>query len=272
MKRRILFVALLAISLMALGRHPAFARAFEVRLLKGTEKDGVWGTEEFQVSVNALGVVRHVTVRGKELVGQAAALYTSPVPAGAKEGVRTVQGEGIGDRGLTVTPPTMETRDDRGKRLFTFRHLVANKKVGDGKPLCRVDQQIVITPTGEISVSYDFEWLETLPWHGFSQLILFQKEAIAGRDYTLFFGDRCLTGRLTPGAPIAESRIREAFDRLSIWSEVGPFHYVWDAPSTCEFSPPQLTIQPKSVTYRGVIYRGLRDRISYRILLPVSQQ
>ena len=262
----------LVVAALTVVSQSAFARAFEVRLLKGTEKEGVWGTDEFQVSVSSLGVVRHVTVRGKELIWQAAALYTSPVPAGAKEGVRTVQGEGIGDRGLTVTPPTMETRDDRGRRVFTFRHLVSNKKVLDGRPLCHVDQQIIITPTGEIAVSYDFEWLETIPWHGFDLLVLFQKEAIAERDFTLVFDDRILAGRLAPGKPIAESRIREAYDRLTIWSEVGPFHYVWDASSTCEFSPPQLTIQPKSVVYRGKIYKGLKDRISYRILLPVVQQ
>jgi hypothetical protein len=266
MNRRILLFALLAVS------QTCFARAFEVRLLKGTEKDGVWGTDEFQVSVSSLGVVRHVTVRGKELVWQAAALYTSPVPAGAKEGVRTVQGEGIGDRGLTVTPPTMEAREDRGRRIFAFRHLVANRKVLEGKPLCRVDQQVVITPTGEISIRYDFECIETIPWHGFSLLILFPKEAIAGRDFTLLVGERVVAGRLTPAAPIAESRIREPFDRLSIWSEIGPFHYVWDAPATCEFSPPQLTIQPMAVVYRGKIFKGLRDRVSYRILLPVAQQ
>ena len=271
MRRKAAMCLLVVVALTGLSQS-AFGRAFEVRLMKGTEKDGVWGTDEFQVSVSSLGTVRHVIVKGKELVWQAAALYTSPVPAGAKEGVRTVQGEGIGDRGLTVMPPTMETRDDHGHRIFTFRHLVANKKVLDGKPLCRADQQIIITPTGGISVSYDFEWLETIAWHGFSLLILFQKEALAGRDFTLIFGNRLLTGRLTPGKPIAESRIREAFDRLSIGSEVGPFHHVWDVPSTCEFSPPQLTIQPKTVVYRGVIYKGLKDRISYRILLPVLQQ
>ena len=263
-----LLLAFLAILVPAAG----FGRAFEVRLLKGTERDGLWGTDEFQVSVNSQGAMRRVAVRGKELVWQAAALYTSPVPPGTQSSVRTVQGEGVGERGLTVTPSPMDCRDEHGKRVFVFRHLVANKKVLDGKPLCQVDQRIVLTPTGEISVSYDCHWLHSLAWHGFDLLVLFPKEVIAGREFTLLIGDRVLTGRLTPGGAIAPHRVREPFTRLTIWSEAGPFHWVWDVPSTCEFSPPQLTIQPAAVAYRGIMFRGVKDRIAYRILLPVSQQ
>jgi hypothetical protein len=259
---------LLALILPAAG----FGREFEVRLLKGTEKDGLWGTEEFQVSVNSQGALRHVAVHGKELIWQAAALYTAPVPPGKQEGVRTVQGEGVGERGLTVTPSSMDGRNEHGRRVFTFRHFVANKKVLDGKPLCQVDQRIAITPTGEIAVSYDCEWLHSLAWHNFSLLIFFPKEAIAGRDYLLLGDGRVLTGQLNPGGAIASSRLREPFNRLTIWSEVGPFHFVWDIPSICEFSPPQLTIQPRVVAYRGIMYKGMKDRMAYRILLPVSQQ
>jgi len=250
----------------------AFARAFEVRLLKGTEKDGIWGTDEYQVAVSWLGSMRNVTVGGKKLLYQAAALYTGPVPPGAQQGLRTVQGEGFGERGLTVQPPEMGCHDDHGRRVFTFRHLVANKKVLEGRPLCRVDQQIVLAPAGEISVRYDCQWLETIRWDGFSLLLFFEKEAIQGRDFLLVIDDRLVTGQLAAGQPIAERRIRESFTRLTVWSEVGPLHLVWDAPANCELSPPQLSIQPAAVPYRAVIYKGTKDTIQYRILLPVSQQ
>ena len=157
---------LLILGLCLMLRQPeAQARAFEVRLLKGTERDGVWGTDEFRVSVNWTGVVRHVIVKDKELIWQAAALYTFPVPPEGGPAPRTVQGEGSGNRGLSIEPPKMECRDEKGKRVFTFHHQVSSKKIHDGKPLCNVLQKIVITPTGEISVAYDFEWTETVRWY-----------------------------------------------------------------------------------------------------------
>ena len=177
-----------------------------------------------------------------------------------------------GERGLTVQPPEMDCRDDQGRRVFTFHHLVANKKVLEGRPLCRVDQQIVLAPSGEISVRYDCQWLESIRWDGFSLLLFFEKEAIAGRDFLLSIDDRLVTGQLAAGRPIAESRIREPFTRLTVWSEAGPLHFAWDRPATCELSPPQLSIQPAAVPYRAVLYKGTKDRIEYRILLPVSQQ
>lgn len=250
----------------------AFARAFEVRLLKGTEKDAVWGTDEYQVAVSWLGTMRNVTVGGKKLLNQAAALYTSPVPPGAEQGLRTVQGEGFGQRGLTVQPPEMKCHDDHGRRVFSFRLLVANKKVIEGRPLCRVDQQIVLAPSGEIAVRYDCQWLETIRWDGFGLLLFFEKEAVEGRDFLLVIDDRVVTGQLAAGRPIAERRIREPFTRLTAWSEVGPLHLVWGAPANCELSPPQLSIQPAAVPYRAVLYKGTKDTIQYRILLPVSQQ
>ncbi|NUQ64756.1 MAG: hypothetical protein HUU20_20020 [Pirellulales bacterium] len=249
----------------------AFSRAFEVRLLKGTEKDGVWGTDEYQVSLNSLGGLRDVAVQGKKLLFLAA-LYTSPVPLGAEQGLRTVQGEGVGQRGLTVQPPEMKSREDRGRRVFQFEHLVANTKVLEGRPLCRVDQEIVLTPSGEISVRYDCQWLETIRWDGFSVLVFFEKDAIEGRDFLLAIDDRVVTGRLAVSRPIAESRIREPFTRLTVWSEAGPFHVVWDSPAVCELTPPQLSIQPAAVGYRAVTYQGTKGTIQYRILLPVSQQ
>jgi hypothetical protein len=250
----------------------AFARDFEVRLLKGTEKEGIWGTGEYQVALGQLGALRNVTVAGKKLLSQAAALYTSPVPPGAQQGLRTVQGEGFGQRGLTVQPPDMESHDDRGRRVFTFHHLVANTKVLGGRPLCRVAQQIVLSPGGEISVRYDCQWLETIRWDGFGLLLFFEKDAIEGRDFLLAIDDRLVTGRLAVGRPIADARIREPFTRLTVWAEAGPVHFVWDSPATCELTPPQLSIHPAAVGYRAVTYKGIKDSIQYRILLPVSQQ
>ena len=265
---RALLVGLLLMCLPA----PGWGRSWEVRLLKGNTQSGVWGTDEFQATIDSLGTVRHVCVGGKEFVWQAAALYTSPVPPGEKEGLRTVQGEGFGARGLTVTRPEASAREDHGRRVFEFRHLVANQKVLGGTPLCEVRQKVVLTPGGEIAVSYDCRWLQTLRWTGFSLLVLFDKEAIAGRDYLLLIGDRVLTGQLNPGRPIADSRIRDAFTRLSIWSGSGPFHFAWEGRTTCELTPPQLTIVPIAVPYRAMIYKGVEDRLAYKILLPVSQQ
>ena len=96
----------------------AHGRAFEVLLLKGTEQNGVWGTEEFSLTVTSQGVVRHVKVRGQLLVWQAVSLYASPMPPGAKAGVRTVQGEPPGKTGLAMSLPKMSVRSDRGSRIF----------------------------------------------------------------------------------------------------------------------------------------------------------
>lgn len=249
----------------------AFGREFEVRLLKGTPADGVWGTGEYQVALNSQGSLRHVSVRDTKLL-VLAALYTSPVPPGAERGLRTVQGEGFGQRGLTVQPPQVESHDNHGRRVFTFRHLVANQKVLGGRPLCRVDQQIVLTPDGEIAVRYDCHWLETTRWDGFGLLLFFEKDAIEGRDFLLSIDDRLVAGRLTAGRPIAEKRIREPFTRLTIWSAPGPFHVAWDSPATCELTPPQLSMDPTATSYRAVVFKGTKDSLQYRILLPVSQQ
>lgn len=97
---------------------PAQGRAFEVLLLKGTEQNGVWGTDEFSIAVTCQSVVRQVKVRGQLLVWQAVAHCTSPVPPGAKEGVRTVQGEPPGKTGLAMSLPKMSVRSDRGSRIF----------------------------------------------------------------------------------------------------------------------------------------------------------
>ena len=253
----------------------AQARAFEVRLLKGTEQNGIWGTDEFQVHVSSLGVLRHVKAHGKELIWQAAALYTSPLGPGQKKPPRTVQGEGVGARGLTVKPPQRTTRVENGVRIFEFEHLVANRKVLGGRDLCRVRQKITIRPTGEIHVVYDFEWLHTLRWRGFMLLAMFQKDTCRDREYTVIAGERIYAGKLEAG-PITERRLRNvAIDQLTIRSEVGPFHHVWETKTDTSFywgGGIQLNTTPSCVPYRGTVYQGQKGRIAYRILLPVSQQ
>ena len=252
------------------------ARESEVRLLSGTEQNGVWGTQDFQVNINALGLVRHVKVYDKEVVWQAAALYTSPVPPDGAAGFRTVQGEGLGNRGLCIEQPRMTTRAESGARIFEFDILVANTNVLAGQPLCKVSQKLTVTPNGEIHVAYDFEWLQTLRWNGFGLLIIFTKAQCKGRDYMVIMSDQIMAGKLDPG-PAAECQIRfKRFKQLTVRPEIGPVHLVWDAEANCSLSwgggQPELRVNPLSHPYRGFMYKGQKDRIAYRILLPVSQQ
>ena len=104
-----LMICLCGVSLMS-----GEAREFEVRQLKGDPKNGIWGTKEFSMHVSALGVIRYVKVNGRELVWQAAALYTRPVAPDGRKGLRTVQGEGFGKRGLTVEAPLHRTESKDG--------------------------------------------------------------------------------------------------------------------------------------------------------------
>ena len=251
------------------------ARDFEVKLLKGRPDAGYWGTSEFSAYVNYYGVVRHVKVRGKEILWQATALYTAPVQPGQKRGARTVQGEGHGKRGLTVVKPKFTTRDEKGKRIFEFEHLIANKKVLGGKPLCKANQKIVITPTGEINVTYDFEWLHTLRWGNFGQLVIFDEKNSAGRSFLILTDQRPYTGVLNPG-PVTKNRVRhKTFEQLTIQPEVGPVHFVWREKANCSFhwpKRPQLQFKPQAVPYRGSMYKGTKGRLDYSILLPVSLQ
>ena len=253
----------------------ALARDFEVRLLSGKPESGVWGTAEFQVTVDAAGCVRHVSVRGQEFMSQAAVLYTSPVPPGGTAGVRTVQGEGYGDRGLSLGPPTMTTRDRNGTREFEFEHVVASRKVLDGAPLCRVRQSVAISPLGEDAVVYECEWLRTLRWDGFSLLLLFREETCRDREFVVYSETQPATGRLEKG-PATERQLRNrAFTQLTVRPEVGPLHLVWATASECSFhwgDSLQLHIGPKAVPYRGTTYAGQKDRIAYRLLLPVPLQ
>lgn len=253
----------------------ACARDFEVRLLKGDLRSGCWGTSEFQCWVNSLGAVRNVSVRGTQIARQAAALYVRPCPPDTEQGVRAVQGERIGLKGLTLQVPEMQTHDERGTRVFEFRHRIANRAVLSGRPLCDARQKVVITPAGEIHIDYDFEWLVTLRWQMFEQQILYENSAVAGRQYLGLTSGRVYAGTLDPG-PAAQQRIRNAlFERLTVRPAVGPVHLVWRAKARANLywsSQVRLTFRPGVVGRNGYIYRGLRDRIAYSILLPVSQQ
>jgi len=267
--RFVAFACLAALCRQGVGRE------YEVRLLEGTERRGVWGTTEFRVSVNELGVLRHVTVRGDVVLKQAAALYTSPIPPGEKSGIRTVQGEGFGARGLTVQEPSMQTRSERGRQIFEFRHAVANQAVFDGKTLCEVEQRIVISPTGSIEVHYAFDWRETLSWQTFMLLLLFNEETCRDCEYLVLTEGKNLVGALEPG-PVLERRIRSLpFEQLTVRPACGPVHFVWDNTTTCSLhwaKSIQLSIRPRSLGHQRRIYQGQNDRVEYRILLPVSQQ
>lgn len=251
-------------------------RDFEVKLLSGSERDGVWGTSEYQVRVNSQGVMRYLKVRGRELLFQAAALYTSPCPPGDTKGIRTVQGEGVGDRGLGVKPPSVERGTNRGMRTFRFCHEIAKPAIFDGETLCNVQQTITLTPTGEISVVYDCEWTHTCRWVNFGILILYNTKEVADCEYMGLRGDRVFTGRLSLNAsnPL-EARLREPLEQLTVRSPEGPVHVLWDPLPSLTFSwskSIQLWVRPSVVPYRGTIHKGTRGRIAYRILLPVSQE
>ena len=271
MKRGMVFWSLIVTLLFAFEAH---GRAFEVRPL-GEKKSGIWGTDEFSLSVSRAGVIRYVKVRGKEVIWQAAALYTAPVPPDQKKPLRKVQGEGTDTRGLGMKLPTMRTRDEDGKRIFEFDHVLATSQIMDGRSLCNIREKIVITPTGEIDVIYDFEWLQTLRWNNFGHLIIPSEKTCRDREYLVQIGDSFHEGKLDKG-PIATRRIRsKPFDQLTLRPEVGPVHFVWTEEAKCSFhwgGGLQVHVAPKSTQYRGSFYKGQKERIAYRILLPVSQQ
>jgi len=262
--------------LIGLGPRGAAGRAFEVKLLDGTERSGVWGTEEYRIRVTDQGALRDLMVHGKQVMRYAGALYTSPFPASGSKSIRTVQGEGAGERGLTVEPPERRTCERRGVRVFRFRHQVAKPAVFEGQTLCEVDQAVTLTPTGEITVAYDCRWVRTCRWRGFSVLMFFTSDTVAGCEYMGLRGDRVFTGRLlSDAAAAADARLREPLEQLTLRTRAGPVHFVWDTPlptSLSWFKQMQLQMRPAGVARKGTIYKGTTGRIAYRVLLPVSQQ
>ena len=256
----------------------AGAGAFEVRLLEGDgERVGVWGTDEFRITVHSSGLMRHVQVHGVEIVDRLAALYTFPIPPGEDKGLRTVQGEGYGNRGLSMEAPAMTTRDDSGRRVFEFRHVVANKEALAGRPLCNVVQRLAITPTGEIDLSYECEWLETLRWQSFQLLTFFARAHVENRAFLLASEDLLRTGTLDPGPRSGDVRqVRWAtLEQFTIRSEVGPVHFVWGERSNDSLywgSDVQLRSEPLNLPRRAPVLRGRKAMVAFRLLLPVSQQ
>ena len=255
----------------------AGARAFEVRLLEGNEQTGTWGTDEFRITVQASGLMRHVQVRGREIVDRLAALYTFPIPPGEAKGLRTVQGEGYGDRGLSMAAPTVTTRDEAGTRVFEFRHVVGNGKVLGGRALCNVVQRVAIAPTGEIHLTYDCEWLETLRWQSFQLLTFFDPVHCEDREFLLAADDLLRTGTLDPGPRSGDVRqVRGAlFEQLTVRAEAGPVHFLWPEKSSDSFywgKDIQLRSEPRDFPRREPVLKGRKARIAFRVLLPVSQQ
>ncbi|MBT3381805.1 MAG: hypothetical protein HN742_05660 [Lentisphaerae bacterium] len=252
-------------------------REFQVRRI-GEPKANLWGTDEFQMKVTPLGTVRHIRVGDQELVWQGIALYTFPYAPGGKKPVRTVQGEGYGSRGLSVEAPDVSDRDIDGTHVWELTHLVATKTVLGGRPLCRVKQTLRVTPTGEIGVLYDCEWLESIRWSSFMVLIIFDKPACSGKSYLAMEEEGTThTGFLDSSSPgQGGHRIRNAvFDQLSIRPDVGPLHVVWPEPATCALQWSrgiELRIEPRGLPRYGPIPKGHRARLNYRFLLPVSQE
>ena len=222
---------------LCISAGSVYARAFEVQLLDGSERDGVWGTEEYRVRVTRLGVMRSLEAHGREILWHAGGLYTFPFPSGVGKAIRTVQGEGVGDRGLTIEEPARESSERRGAKIFRFHHNVAKKAVLDGQTLCQVDQTLVLTPTGEISVAYDCHWLRTCRWNSFGVLMFFTSDAVSGCKFMALRDDRVFTGRLLlDTASVSESRLREPLDQLTLHTQAGPVHVVWDSPLPTTFS------------------------------------
>jgi len=265
----------IALLLIALGGPTALGRAFEVKLLSGKENNGVWGTDEYEVRVDKFGTVRNLKLHGVLLMTQVARLYTAPVPRGGGRAPRTVQGEGVGKRGLSINPPTWETSVVKGKRVFRLHHEIAKPSVFDGVTLCHVDNAVTLTATGEISVVYDCRWVHTCRWNNFNVLLLFTDEAARGREFMGIQGDRIHAGRFMPSKDPIAARVRTSFDQLTIQTPEGPVHLMWDGPHNHTLSWAkhiQLTAKAPCVPYRGKVHRGTTGRIAYRILLPVSQQ
>jgi len=144
--------------------------------------------------------------------------------------------------------------------------------------LCRVQQTLRVTPTGEIDVLYDCEWLETLRWSSFMVLIIFDRPACGGTSYVgLETNGTAHSGLLDPSSPgQGGNRIRGAiFEQLSIRPASGPLHVVWPEPASCSLSWSrgiELRIEPQGLSRYGPIPRGHRARLNDRFLLPVSQE
>ena len=262
---------------LLLGFPCLHAREFAVRRI-GEKKANAWGTDEFQITVSPLGTIRHIRVGDTELVWQGAALYTFPYPIAGGKAIRTVQGEGYGKRGLSVEAPEVSERDVDGTHIWELTHLVATKAVLDGRPLCRVRQTLSVTPTGEIEVVYDCEWLETVRWSSFMVLIIIDKKACSGKPFLALEAEGTThTGLLDKSSPgQGGQRIRNVvFEQLSLRPAPGPVHVMWPEPAASSLywsGGLELRTGPPGLSRNRPIPKGHRARLKYRFLLPVSQE
>lgn len=269
--RGALVAALLAVLAFAL---PARAAETEVRLLRGDTRNGVWGTSEFQVQVLDTGALSLVRMGKHDLIREAASFRTAPLPPDSQEPARS-EILGLDENGRTIPKPRLTLRQDRGSRIFRFDYAVTSPAIDAGAPLCRVVQTLTITPRGEIHVVYDCEWTRTLRWHVFQFVVSLDPAACMNHEYVLLSEHKALSGRLTPGsAPDPVTRLADP-DQISIWSDLGPIHVVGPPDNSASFSwsgGVYVIFRPSYLRGRAFIYKDRTARVSYSILLPVSQQ
>ena len=263
-----------ALLALAVAAGPARAAGPRVRLLNGKETDGVWGTDAFRVSVNSLGLIRDVRVGGKQLVARSM-LYAYPLRPGTGKLVRSIQGARLGPQALTVLKPKAVSRDEGGRRVLEYTHLVANRDLLGGRPVCKVVQRVAITPAGEIHVSYDCEWLVSLRWEGFFTLTFFAQKEFRGREYTAFAAERVLKGRMDPTAKGARRTPYLTLEQLTLQTEAGPLHVTFEGKYRCAADWTRdvyLYVTPRMTRGKNVtIYKGQKTRMAYRFLLPVTR-
>lgn len=272
MSRLLPAIVLVCVSLSGRAAH---AREFRVRLLKGDERNGVWGTKEFQVHVSASGRLRYLKVGGREVLRQVAALYAFPKPPGSRRSVRLIQGVASLEGRPCLAPPKMATREVDGKRVFEFRFVVAHRKVLAARPLCDVRQRVEITPTGEIHVRYDLEWLQTLRWKTVTVILTADIRRSGIREFVAIAGDRVLIGPIRP-SPAKNQRFRHwRLEQLTLKRQDDSCHLVVVERARCDLTAARglvVQISPLGVARNGFIYKGQKAVLSYSILLPVELQ
>ena len=185
-----------------------------------------------------------------------AALYTSPGPARAELAPARCKVK-AGPPRLTVQLPQVESHDNHG-RVFTFRHLVQPE--GPGVPA--VPRGSADRPDAGGDCRVTIAIIETTRWDGFGLLLFFEKDH---RRTFCFRHDRLVAAGSPPATIVrSESRALHPADHLVARPRgLGQ--------PTPELPRPSLT-DPTATSYRAVVFKGTKDSLQYRILLPVSQQ
>lgn len=272
MRQLLIVTTLVGLSLAA---RAAQAREFRVRLLKGDERNGVWGTKEFQVRVSDSGRMTSLKVGGREVLRQVAAFYAYPTPPDSKRAIRLIQGDASPGGRPSLAPAEMTTRDENGKRIFEFAYVIAHKKVLAGRPLCDVRQRVEITPTGEIHVRYDLAWLQTLRWSGATVILTADIKRSGFREFMAVAGKRVLTGPIRPSPAVRSCFNHWAVEQLTLKRENDSCHFVVAERAPCGLVWRKglvFQIRPHGVARKGFIYEGQKAVLSYSILLPVELQ